>query len=115
MPAEGTDRPSGRSSITVRGELLPVVDLEAVMGWNRNRDATRPRRMVIVQSGGQCIGLGVDDILGQAQTVVKPLSPFHRGCKGLAGATITGDGSVALILDVPGAISAAYDLRRAAR
>jgi two-component system chemotaxis sensor kinase CheA len=115
MPAEGTDRPSGRSSITVRGELLPVVDLEAVMGWNRNRDATRPRRMVIVQSGGQRIGLGVDDILGQAQTVVKPLSPFHRGCKGLAGATITGDGSVALILDVPGAISAAYDLRRAAR
>lgn len=115
MPPDGTERASGRSSITVRGELLPVVDLEAVMGWQRARDTARQRRLVIVQSGGQRIGLGVDDILGQAQTVVKPLSPFHSGCKGLAGATILGDGSVALILDVPGAISAAYDLRRAAR
>lgn len=115
MPPDGTKRASGRSSITVRGELLPVVDLEAVMGWQRARGTARQRRMVIVQSGGQRIGLGVDDILGQAQTVVKPLSPFHGGCKGLAGATILGDGSVALILDVPGAISAAYDLRRAAK
>ena len=115
MPESGTDRPSGRSSITVRGELLPVVDLEAVMGWHRDVHSSRQRRLVIVQSSGQRIGLGVDDILGQAQTVVKPLSPFHQGCKGLAGATILGDGAVALILDVPGAISAAYDLRRAAR
>jgi two-component system chemotaxis sensor kinase CheA len=115
MPPDGTERASGRSSITVRGELLPVVDLEAVMGWHRDRDTGRQRRLVIVRSGGQRIALGVDDILGQAQTVVKPLSPFHSGCKGLAGATILGDGSVALILDVPGAISAAYDLRRAAR
>jgi two-component system chemotaxis sensor kinase CheA len=115
MPPDGTERASGRNSITVRGELLPVVDLEAVMGWHRDRDTNRQRRLVIVRSGGQRIGLGVDDILGQAQTVVKPLSPFHSGCKGLAGATILGDGSVALILDVPGAISAAYDLRRAAR
>jgi two-component system chemotaxis sensor kinase CheA len=45
------------------------------------------------------VGLVVDDIVGQHQTVIKPLSGYHRDIEGLAGCTILGDGSVALILD----------------
>ncbi|MFN3615770.1 MAG: chemotaxis protein CheW, partial [Rubrimonas sp.] len=48
----------------------------------------------------QRLGLVVDDILGQNQTVIKTLSPYHRQVEGFAGATILGDGAVALIVDV---------------
>ena len=56
--------------------------------------------MVVVCVGGQRIGLVVDDILGQGQTVIKSLSAYHRDLPGLGGATILGDGRVAIIIDV---------------
>jgi two-component system chemotaxis sensor kinase CheA len=98
LPTEELGRKSGRSILRIRDQLVPFVALDAQFGFP---PSTEPRRRVaIVQVDGRRLGLVVDDVLGQQQTVIKPLSAYHRGLEGLAGGTILGDGSVALILDV---------------
>jgi len=57
---------------------------------------------VVVNAGGKQIGFVVDQLIGQEEVVIKPLGAKLQGLAGLAGATITGDGQIALILDVPG-------------
>jgi len=78
--------------------MVPFVDLAQVFGVS-TEGVTR-RRVVIVRAEGQRMGLVVDDILGQHQTVIKPMSPFHAALTDFAGSTILGDGTVALILDI---------------
>lgn len=91
-------RDSGRTMLQIREKLVPFADLTEVFG-DAPSDEPR-RRVVIVKADGMRLGLVVDDILGQNQTVIKSLSPYHAGVEGFAGATILGDGSVALIIDV---------------
>jgi len=91
-------RESGRTMLCIREHLVPFLDLDEVFG--RPPSAEPRRRIVIVKADGQRLGLVVDDILGQNQTVIKTLSVYHREVAGLAGATILGDGAVALIIDV---------------
>jgi len=55
-----------------------------------------------VNVGGVQVGLVVDHLIGQEEVVIKPLGSMLQGLDGMAGATITGDGNIALILDVPG-------------
>lgn len=91
-------RESGRTMLCIREHLVPFLDLDDVFSW---APSTEPRRrVVIVKADGQRLGLVVDDILGQHQTVIKTLSQYHRDVEGFAGATILGDGTVALIIDV---------------
>ncbi|NBZ86720.1 chemotaxis protein CheA [Stagnihabitans tardus] len=90
-------RDSGRTMLAIRDEMVPFVDLAHVFGVPV--DGVARRRVVIVRAEGQRMGLVVDDILGQHQTVIKPMSPFHADLADFAGATILGDGTVALILD----------------
>ncbi|MFK7944983.1 MAG: chemotaxis protein CheA [Paracoccaceae bacterium] len=85
-----------RSIINIREELVPFINLGEV--FNFDKDEQR-NRIVIVNADGRRVGLMVDDVIGQHQTVIKSLSAFHRGVEGLAGCTILGDGSVALIID----------------
>ncbi|MGF1502239.1 MAG: chemotaxis protein CheA [Paracoccaceae bacterium] len=89
---------SGQSIMTIRDELVPFVDLRSLFELPLANPNDR-RRIVIVRAQGRRIGLVVDEILGQHQTVIKSLSVYHRDIPGLAGGTILGDGSVALILD----------------
>lgn len=91
-------RESGRTMLCIREHLVPFLDLDDVFG--REPSTESRRRVVIVKADGQRLGLVVDDILGQNQTVIKTLSQYHRDVEGFAGATILGDGSVALIIDV---------------
>ena len=56
----------------------------------------------MVQSGTQRVGFLVDELIGQEEVVIKPLGALLHGTTGLAGATITGDGGIAIILDIPG-------------
>ncbi|MDO9638356.1 MAG: chemotaxis protein CheA [Pseudotabrizicola sp.] len=91
-------RESGRSMLQLREHLVPFLDLDDVFA--RPPSTETRRRVVIVKADGQRLGLVVDDILGQNQTVIKTLSVYHRNIAGLAGATILGDGAVALIIDV---------------
>lgn len=93
-----------RSIITIREELIPYLRLDNIFGFGSSKDLNR---MVIVNADGRRVGLMVEEVIGQHQTVIKSLSTFHRGVEGLAGCTILGDGSVALIID-PAALVKGY-------
>jgi len=91
-------RSTGRSFLTIRDALVPFVRLRELF-----RTGTKPdlyQKIVVISTGTDRIGLVVDQILGDYQTVIKPLSTFHAQVGSFSGATILGDGSVALILDV---------------
>ena len=68
---------------------------------------------MLVNWGRHRVGLAVDKIIGQQEIVVKSLSPLIGRSPGLAGATILGDGRIALIIDIPGLINAALRSQRA--
>ncbi|MCZ8152583.1 MAG: chemotaxis protein CheA [Rhodobacteraceae bacterium] len=91
-------RASGRTMMQIRETLVPWLDLDQVFA--RAPSGMARRRLVVVRCDGLQIGLIVDDIVGQHQTVIKTFSAYHRGVEGLSGATILGDGTVALIIDV---------------
>ena len=65
--------------------------------------------LVVVEADGQKVGLMVDDLLAQQQVVIKSLKDNYQQVEGISGATILGDGSVAMILDIPGMIAMAMD------
>lgn len=92
----------GQETITVRNKALPLFYLRR---WLANTfvetDEPKMEHVVIVQVGTQRVGFVVDQLLGQEEVVIKPLGAMLQGTKGLAGATITGDGRIALILDFP--------------
>jgi two-component system, chemotaxis family, sensor kinase CheA len=86
----------------LRDELVPVIDLRKVLDLPAAENSNATRLIVVVEADGERIGLSVDDLLAQQQVVVKSLETNYGVVDGLAGATILGDGSVALILDVLG-------------
>ena len=88
-----------RSYINLRGEVLPYVRLRKF--FNERGFSAGRENIVIVQYGGHKIGLVVDELFGEVQTVIKSLGRVYRDIKGISGATILGNGQVALILDVP--------------
>jgi two-component system chemotaxis sensor kinase CheA len=89
--------------LSFRGEYLPVVRLDNLLD-SRGRRAHQPGDglIMVVEGDGRRVGLCVDELLGQQQVVVKTLESNYRHVAGIAGATVLGDGSVALILDVAG-------------
>jgi len=86
--------------VHVRGEYLPVVSLREIL--NMRAKPADPERgiLMIVESEGYKTALYVDDLLGQHQVVIKSLESNYRKVRGVSGATIMGDGKVALILDI---------------
>ena len=90
-------RKNGRNVIAVRGELVPYIDLREVFGM-RGR-APEIERIVIVHYEDTRIGIVVDRVVGTHQTVIQSLGRFYRKVEVVSGATIMGDGQVALILD----------------
>jgi len=95
----------------LRGEVVPYLDLGR---FYRQEPAPLGRRsLVLVRDGAGCVGLVVDRLLGEHQTVIKPLGPAFRDIRGLAGSTILGSGEVALILDVPALLALATEQMRA--
>jgi two-component system chemotaxis sensor kinase CheA len=90
---------SGRV-VKVREQFLPVVALDEAFAVPRFGQARASEIMVIVEAEGQRVALLVDELLGQHQVVVKNLEANYRRVQGVSGATILGDGRVALIIDV---------------
>ena len=84
--------------INLRGEVLPFVRLREQFDI-KERGGKR-ENIVVVQYAGQKIGLVVDELMGEFQTVIKPLGSIFKHIKGIGGSTILGSGEVALILDV---------------
>jgi two-component system chemotaxis sensor kinase CheA len=84
--------------VELRGKPLPFVDLAQQLGSARR---TRARRAIVVlEHGGKRAGLDVDGLLGEVQTMIKPLGPLFAGSKNVAGSAVLHDGRVALVLDV---------------
>jgi two-component system chemotaxis sensor kinase CheA len=86
--------------VEVRDEYMPVVDLERVFNVPRFDFENVSNIMVVVEAEGGRVALLVDELLGQQQVVVKNLESNYRKVDDVSGATIMGDGRVALILDV---------------
>ena len=96
--------PGGVELFRLRSEYLPIIDLGQQFGIGRDPSSSCDGLLVVVESDGRRFGLMVDDLLAQQQVVIKSLESSYRQVRGLAGATILGDGRVALILDVPGLV-----------
>ena len=86
--------------IRVRDEIIPIIRLDKEFGIKTLRRKEDPFSVVIVEGRTKSIGLVVDNVLGEQDIVVKPLGGFIKKVKGIAGATVLGDGRIALILDV---------------
>jgi two-component system chemotaxis sensor kinase CheA len=84
--------------VSVRGELISYVDLRSTFLSGGDRPANE--KIVIVRHEGERVGLVVDRVLGTHQTVIQSLGRFFRDIHVISGATVMGDGRVALILDI---------------
>ncbi|QEL65888.1 two-component system, chemotaxis family, sensor kinase [Oryzomicrobium terrae] len=87
-----------RNVLNLRGEVLPFIRLRDLFGIEGERPVRE--NVVVVKVAGQKAGLVVDQLLGEFQTVIKPLGALFRHLRGIGGSTILGSGEVALILDV---------------
>jgi two-component system chemotaxis sensor kinase CheA len=95
--AEDT-RSQGHNFLNIRGDIVPFLRLRELFGCGTPPDPFQ--KVVIVSSGEQRVGLVVDQVIGDHQTVIKSLSRLHADAAAFSGATILGDGAVALILEV---------------
>jgi two-component system, chemotaxis family, sensor kinase CheA len=90
--------------VKVRDEIIPIIRLDKELGISARPDdkAESVDRMslVICEFGKKALGLAVSQVLGEQDIAVKPLGALIKRTKGIAGATILGDGKVALILDI---------------
>ncbi len=91
--------------IVVRNQALPIHYLLRWLKPGQIPEARKEAHVVVVHTADRKVGLVVDGLVGQEEVVIKPLGQNLQGVKGLAGATITGDGGIALILDVSDLVS----------
>jgi len=93
----------GRNVILNRGKAPPLFFLKTWLSldMSSSEGVAKDEQVIMIQAGNQSVGFVVDQVIGQEEVVIKPLGVFLNRVSGLAGATITGDGNVALILDIP--------------
>ncbi|WP_426113190.1 chemotaxis protein CheA [Pseudomonas sp. DSP3-2-2] len=91
----------GQEVVIVRDKALPLFYLKRWLISSAAHEEQREGHVVILSVGTQRIGFVVDQLVGQEEVVIKPLGKMLQGTPGMSGATITGDGRIALILDVP--------------
>ncbi|MCB1886181.1 MAG: chemotaxis protein CheA [Rhodocyclaceae bacterium] len=92
-----------RDYLNLRGEVLPTIDLRH--NFELPGDPPARRSVVVVSNGRAKVGVVVDRLHGEFQTVIKPLGNLFKHLRGISGSTILGSGDVALILDVPALVS----------
>ena len=91
----------GQEVIIVRNKTLPLFYLNRWLQPQRQHARQSEGHVVLVSVGDKRVGFVVDQLIGQEEVVIKPLGKMLQGTPGMSGATITGDGRMALILDVP--------------
>ncbi len=97
-----TNTVDGQLMIVVREKALPLFFLNEMLArGNSGEGRERQGHVVLAQTGTQTVGFVVDSLVGQEEVVIKPLGKSLQGTPGMAGATITSDGKIALILDIP--------------
>ncbi|MBG0759794.1 chemotaxis protein CheA [Vibrio cidicii] len=95
-----------RHHINLRGDMMPCLRLRDFFDVV-DEERTDRENLVVVRFGRSRAGLVVDQLFGELQTVIKPLGKVFQGLKGISGATVLGNGNIALILDIQGLISLA--------
>ncbi|MES5098543.1 chemotaxis protein CheA [Agrobacterium sp. BA1120] len=98
LSPENDVKSRGRSFISLRESLVPFIRLRELFHTGTKPDQFQ--KVVVISTGSERVGLVVDQIIGDHQTVIKAMSKLHHDVATFSGATILGDGSVALILDV---------------
>lgn len=93
----------GRNCVNLRGEPIPYIRLSDIFALNHVASAPEEVRekLVVVQFGNERAGIVVEQLYGEVQTVVKPLSPIFQSLKGVGGSSLLGSGDIAFILDIP--------------
>ena len=110
MTAQKFKRIAGVSELfQLREDYLPVLRLHELFGIETDSTQIDDGLLVVSEANGLRVGLLVDDLLGQQQVVIKSLEVNYRHTPGISGATILGDGTVALIIDVAGLVQLFYD------
>lgn len=99
IPVEDIKLVQAKEVINLRGSVIPLIRLDNVLDLQYEKDETQNLMVVIVKKGEKLAGLVVDDLIGQQEIVIKSLGKYINKCKIISGATILGDGEVALILD----------------
>lgn len=94
-----------RNYISLRGEVLPFIRLREMFA--HETDSIKRENIVVVQYAGRKAGIVVDELLGELQTVIKPLGKIFSQLSGISGSTILGSGDVAVILDVAALVNRA--------
>jgi len=102
------DGQSGKQIVNLRGKIVSYIRLRDCFAIPGEPPAIE--QLIVVAFEGRRVGLVVDHVIGEHQTVIKSLGPLYRDVQGLAGATVRGDGRMALILDVPGLLKSAGHL-----
>ncbi len=85
--------------INLRGTVIPLLRLDEILGCESQRDPDSDMIVVIAKKGDKLAGLVVDELIGQQEIVIKSMGKYINKCKFISGATILGDGEVALIID----------------
>ncbi len=98
----------GHEIINLRGEVLPIYRLNRILGQSDKPDFQEVP-VVIVNYKTRKLGFIVDDLIGKHETVIKSLGKNYKDVPGLTGATIMGDGTIILVLDIPGLVEIAAD------
>jgi len=106
---EVKDNMNGNQFINLRGEILPLLDVREY--FNEEPSSVERENVVIVKYADQSVGLKVDELYGEHQTVIKPLGETFHQVPGISGGSILGSGEVSLIVDVPSLID--YKLKQA--
>jgi len=109
LEAEDSGASRGRNLANLRGELVPYVHLRRHFAIHGDRP--KIEQIVVTRVGGNRVGFVVDEVIGQHQTVIKNLGYLYRDIREISGATILGDGTLALILDVSNLIRETRETR----
>ena len=98
--------------LMLREEFIPVVKLHQLFGLEKSFNKLEEGMLIVVKSGNTKVALSIDEFLNQHQVVVKPLDKNFRSVQGIGAATVRGDGSIGLILDVIGIINAQMKIEK---
>ncbi len=98
--------------LMLREEFIPVVRIHQLFGLESSFENLEDGMLIVVKSGNTKVALSIDEFLNQHQVVVKPLDKNFRSVEGIGAATVRGDGSIGLILDVVGIINAQINIER---
>jgi len=104
LSSKKTSIVDGKEVVLNRGKAPPIFHLRKWLlnGSAESMPLERDPQVVMVQVGSSSVGFVVDQVIGQEEVVIKPLGALLHGLPGMAGSTITGDGNIAIILDIPG-------------